>query len=143
MPGSVFSTKREIAISAPVFPAETQACATSSFTRLIATRIDESFFLRSASAGGSCISTTSLAAWIVSRSRAGDASFASAARSARLRPDRDHPRVRRLLEELERRRERDGGTVVASHRVDGYRDRHGGRRDDYSSALVVTTFLPR
>ncbi len=82
MPGSVFSTKREIAISAPVFPAETQACATSSFTRLIATRIEESFFLRSASAGGSCISTTSLAAWIVSRSRAGDASFASAARSA-------------------------------------------------------------
>ena len=59
MPGSVFSTKREIAISAPVLPADTHACAVPSLTRLIATRIDESFFLRSASAGGSSMSTTS------------------------------------------------------------------------------------
>ena len=143
MPGSVFSTKREIAISAPVLPAETHACATSSLTRLIATRIDESFFLRNASAGGSCISTTSLAACSVSRSRAGDESFASAALQRRLQADRDHPRVGRCLEKLERRRQRGRGAVVAPHRVDGYRDRHGGRRDAYSSALVVTTFLPR
>ena len=86
MPGSVFSTKREIAISAPVLPAEMQACATSSLTRLIATRIDESFFFRSASAGGSCISTTSLAACSDSRTSAGDLSRASTAFSGASRP---------------------------------------------------------
>ena len=43
MPGSVFSTKREIAISAPVLPALTQACASPLFTRSTATRIEESF----------------------------------------------------------------------------------------------------
>ncbi len=78
MPGSVLSTKRAMAISAPVLPAETQACADPSLTRLIATRIDESFFLRSASAGGSSIATTSLAAWTVTRSRAGERERASA-----------------------------------------------------------------
>ena len=62
MPGSVFSTKREIAIRAPVLPAETQAWALPSLTRLMATRIDESFLLRSATTGASCISTTSLQA---------------------------------------------------------------------------------
>ena len=59
MPGSVFSTKREVAISAPVLPAETQALASPDLTRLIATRIDESFLLRMASAGDSSIPTTS------------------------------------------------------------------------------------
>ena len=78
MPGSVFSTKRAIAISAPVLPADTHACACPSRTRLIATRIDESFFLRNASAGGSSIATTSAAAWTVIRSRAGERARASA-----------------------------------------------------------------
>jgi hypothetical protein len=55
MPGSIFSTKREIAISAPVLPAETQASASPPLTRLMATRIDESFLLRKASAGDSSI----------------------------------------------------------------------------------------
>ena len=98
MPGSVFSTKREIAISAPVLPADTQACAVPSLTRLMATRIDESFFLRSASAGGSCISTTSVAGCSESRAVAGDLSRASAAAERASRPDRDHLRVGRLLE---------------------------------------------
>ena len=43
MPASVLSTKREIAIRAPVLPALTQACASPLFTRLTVTRIDESF----------------------------------------------------------------------------------------------------
>ena len=61
MPGNVFRTKREIAISAPVFPAETAALATPSLTRSAITRIEESFFVRRALAIASCISTTSLA----------------------------------------------------------------------------------
>jgi hypothetical protein len=69
MPSSVFSTKREIAISAPVLPALTQASARSSFTRLTATRIDESRLPRSACAGGSSISTTSSACTTCSRLR--------------------------------------------------------------------------
>jgi hypothetical protein len=43
MPAMVLSTKREIAMSAPVLPALTQACASPAFTRFTATRIDESF----------------------------------------------------------------------------------------------------
>ena len=43
IPGNVLSTKREIAMSAPVFPALTQACASPVLTRSMATRIDESF----------------------------------------------------------------------------------------------------
>ena len=61
-PGSIFRTNLEIAISAPVFPALTAQSASPDFTRSIATRIDESRLLRNAVAGGSCISTTSLAA---------------------------------------------------------------------------------
>ncbi len=61
MPGRVFRTKREMAISAPVLPAETAAWAQPSFTRSMARRIDESFFTRRAMASGSCMSTTSLA----------------------------------------------------------------------------------
>jgi len=56
-PGSIFNTKRAVAIKAPVLPALTHAPATPSFTRLIATRIEESFFLRKATAGSSPIST--------------------------------------------------------------------------------------
>ena len=59
MPGNIFSTKREIAISAPVLPAETQASASPALTRLMATRMDESFLLRRASAGASSMPTTS------------------------------------------------------------------------------------
>ena len=62
MPSSVLSTKRAIAISAPVLPAETAAWAAPSLTWLIATRIDESRLRRSATSSGSSIVTTSLAA---------------------------------------------------------------------------------
>ena len=58
IPGSVFSTKREIAISAPVLPADTAAHASSALTRSTATRIEESFLLRIAMAGGSSMVTT-------------------------------------------------------------------------------------
>src|SRR5260363_63833 len=62
MPASVFSVQREMAINAPVLPADTHACAWPAFTKLSAIRIDESFFLRSAISIGSSIATTSLAA---------------------------------------------------------------------------------
>ena len=87
MPSIVFSTKRPVAISAPVLPALTQASASPAFTRSIATRIEESFFLRSASCGFSSMETTCVA------SLHGDAIAAmraapsrSSARSARRRP---------------------------------------------------------
>ncbi len=125
MPGSVFSTKRAIAISAPVLPADTQACAVPSLTRLIATRIDESFFLRSASAGGSSISTTSLAACDREASpQPATSAWRARPSAAASRPTSDHARVGRFLEEGERCRQRDRRTVVAAHRVDGYRDGH-------------------
>jgi hypothetical protein len=50
-----------MAIKAPVLPAETHAAASPVLTRLIATRIEESFLLRMAKAGDSSISTTSVA----------------------------------------------------------------------------------
>ncbi len=62
IPSSVFNTKREMAISAPVLPALTTASARPSLTRLAATRIEESRLPRSATATGSSIATTSLAA---------------------------------------------------------------------------------
>ena len=54
-----FRTNLAVAISAPVFPAETAACARPSLTKLIDTRIDESFLFFSASCGDSSIPTTS------------------------------------------------------------------------------------
>ena len=51
MPSSVLSTKREIAISAPVLPALTTTSARPSLIRLTAIRIDDSRLLRSAVAG--------------------------------------------------------------------------------------------
>ena len=43
IPGNVFKTKRAVAMSAPVLPALTQALARPSLTKLIATRMEESF----------------------------------------------------------------------------------------------------
>ncbi len=57
MPGRVFSTKRAVAMSAPVLPALTQACASPRLTRSMATRMDESFLLRSAWEGSSSMRT--------------------------------------------------------------------------------------
>jgi 1-acyl-sn-glycerol-3-phosphate acyltransferase len=56
-----------ISANAPVLPAETAACAIPSRTCSMATRIDESFFLRKATSKASSISTTSLANTLVTR----------------------------------------------------------------------------
>ena len=61
MPGRVLSTKRAVAISAPVLPADTAACASPAFTCSMATRMDESFLFFSADCGASSISTTCVA----------------------------------------------------------------------------------
>ncbi len=58
MPGSVLSTNRAVAINAPVLPALTHALATPALTRLMATRMDESFLVRNACAGASSMPTT-------------------------------------------------------------------------------------
>jgi hypothetical protein len=47
-----------VAISAPVLPAETAACALPSLTWLMAMRMDESFLFFRADWGASSISTT-------------------------------------------------------------------------------------
>src|SRR3546814_6800493 len=68
MPLSIFSTNLAVAINAPVLPAETTAWARPSRTRLIATRIDESFLVRKAFDGDSSIEITSLAGCTLRRS---------------------------------------------------------------------------
>ena len=108
MPGRVFSTNLAIAISAPVFPAETQACAAPALTRLIATRIDESFLRRSASAGGSSMSTTSLAGCTTTRSRSAAGARCSAFSMASGRPTR----ITRVSD-VDSRNCSDAGTVTA------------------------------
>src|SRR3990170_5673959 len=60
----VFSTYRAVAISAPVLPALTQASASPLLTRLMLTRIEESFLPRSADCGCSSMPTTSVAGWM-------------------------------------------------------------------------------
>jgi hypothetical protein len=109
-------------------PAETHACATSCLTRLIATRIDESF-LRRRSVCGRLVHLDDFGGRL---QRAADRAPAiCASQSAALigssSPTGDHARSRALLEELEcppgaspRGRDR-------PHRVNGYRDRHGDR----------------
>ena len=62
MPGMVLRTNRAVAISAPVLPADTAACALPSLTWLMAMRMDDSFLFFSADCGASSISTT-CAAW--------------------------------------------------------------------------------
>src|SRR5258706_479699 len=68
MPGSIFNTKREMAIRAPVFPALTQAWASRFFTASMPMRIDDSRLPRNADAGASSIATTSGAGLIWIRS---------------------------------------------------------------------------
>src|SRR5690606_6599454 len=65
MPGNVLSTKREIAINAPVLPALTHASTLPAFNKLIATRMEESFLERKACDGDSSISTRWEACWMV------------------------------------------------------------------------------
>jgi hypothetical protein len=105
IPGIIFMTNLEIAISAPVLPAETQASASPFLTRFTATRIDESFLLRKAREGDSCISTTS-EAW-TTRSRELAADFPSSGCSDSSRPTRI-----RLAAGWASRKRRDAGTVT-------------------------------
>ena len=65
MPSSMRSTKREMAMSAPVLPALTQAWASPAFTASMARRMDDCRLPRRALAGGSSMATTS-AAWRIS-----------------------------------------------------------------------------
>ena len=67
MPGKVFSTKRAVAISAPVLPALTQALASPDLTKLMATRMDESFLFFRALWGDSSINTTCVLGWMRKR----------------------------------------------------------------------------
>jgi len=60
-PSSLPSTKRDVAMAAPVCPALITATASLLFTSSLATRMDESFFLRKTVAGESSMSTTSVA----------------------------------------------------------------------------------
>ena len=57
-PAIVFRTKCAMAVSAPVLPELTQADARPSFTRSMATRMEESFLRRMASRGESPMATT-------------------------------------------------------------------------------------
>ncbi len=67
MPGKVLSTNREVAMSAPVLPALTQASASPFFTASKAKRSVDCFLFLSASAGDSSMPTTSVATTRVTR----------------------------------------------------------------------------
>ena len=67
MPSKVLSTYREMAIKAPVLPADTAAWAWPDLTSSTLTRMEESFLRRKATSSGSCISTTSKAGTMLAR----------------------------------------------------------------------------
>jgi hypothetical protein len=56
---------------------------------------------------------------------------------ARLEADGDHPRVGRRLEKSQGCRERDRGSVVTPHRINGYGDRHVGLRKELGIESMV------
>jgi hypothetical protein len=58
-PASIPSRNMAVAMQAPVFPALTNPAASPRFTRSMATSIEESFFLRSATDGDSSMPTAS------------------------------------------------------------------------------------
>ena len=152
IPGIIFMTNLEIAISAPVLPAETQASASPFLTRFTATRIDESFLLRKAREGDSCISTTS-EAW-TTRSRELAADFPSSGCSDSSRPTRI-----RLAAGWASRKRRDAGTVtdgpwsppmqsmamraVMAKQKAGDPGRTACPSFNDHSPLALSTFLPR
>src|SRR6218665_675660 len=95
---------------APVLPAETAAEAAPSLTCCIATRIEESFFLRKATSTESSIATTSVAATRAARAVG--------------RADQQQAGIRMMVEKRAACRERDAGAMVAPHAVNGQCD-HG------------------
>ena len=104
------------AIPAPVWPAVTTASASPRFTRSMATRIDESFFSRSASAGASSMPTT----WLAATNRTFDGIRAPAIAWMRAHvPDEDHL-VERIGSGVRQRAWNDFlRPVVAAHGVHG------------------------
>ena len=106
MPGMVFSTKRAVAISAPVLPADTAACAKPSLTWLTAPRIEESFLFFKADCGCSSISTTCVAGMtsILSMGAAADDKARTIAASS--------PTISRRASACRRRKDTAPGTVT-------------------------------
>ena len=83
MPSSVLRRYRAMAIRAPVLPADTAADAAPSLTCWMATRIEESFFLRKATSTGSSMATTSVAGTMVARSWENDCRLSARPTSSR------------------------------------------------------------
>jgi hypothetical protein len=107
MPASL--QQAEIAINAPYFPPK-RTLRDLVLTRWIAAH-RRILLLRSASAGGSCISTTARRR-TVARSRAGDGSFSNVVRSGAIQANRDYAGVR-IASEPKAARARDRGAVIA------------------------------
>ena len=126
MPGSVFSTKRAIAISAPVLPADTQASATPSFDQIDRDPQRRVLFLAQR-VGGRLVHVDRLAGRMDRQALARRRLHArQRGGQRRFQPDEDDARIRRRLEERDRRRHGDRWAVVAAHRIDGYGYGHGG-----------------
>ena len=125
MPGSVLSTKRAMAISAPVLPAETQACADAVLDQ-VDRHAHRRVFLPAQRVGRRLVHRDDFAGRVdrhaIARRRARPR---QRLRERRLQSDQDHARVRRVLEELERCRDGDREAGVASHRINGNRDGQG------------------
>ena len=118
MPGSVFSTKREIAISAPVLPALTQACASPSLTRLM--RDAHRRILFAAQRERRRLVHADHLACGVNRNR-GCAQPSGRAILSRLRPAArpGRSRFRDYAGENRRRGHRHMGAMIATHAIDG------------------------
>ena len=121
MPGRVFRTNLAVPMSAPVLPALTQACARPSFTRSIATRIEECFLVRMAVRTSSSMPTTCGGgddgdARVVARRMVRARARARAAPSS---PTSSSSRLGMRGEEVEAGGDGDRRAVVPAHRVDG------------------------
>ena len=144
MPSIVFSTKRPVAISAPVLPALTHACASPDFTRSMATRIEESFFLRKRVLRLLVHATTCEASRTTMRSPSARAPLLSAALKRLAEPDQDHAQVGIFAHGSQCRRHSHAWAVIAAHGIDRNREGCGGcqglkRRVPREAALFDST----
>src|SRR5687768_9938237 len=112
MPGRVFNTNLAVPMRAPVLPALTQACARPSFTRSMATRIDESFLVRMAVRTSSSMPTTSEAATISTRARIPGSAIGIVARASSRSSGSVSPTSSSLLSRSSARKSRHAGTVT-------------------------------
>ena len=126
MPGSVFSTKREIAISAPVLPALTQACASPALHE-VDRDAHRGVLLAAQRLRRRLVHLHDLG-WRGARAGARPRRAPRAASSASMRvlaADQDERRRRAVARQvLERGGHRHVGAVVAPHAVDGNRHWH-------------------